>query len=95
MDSRPFTVAALAERWQCLRQHVHDLINSGKIACFRLGRLIRIPADEVERIESVESVRHRGGDAAVRPGNSGRLAVSEALRVVVLPDGVARQGPPD
>ena len=52
MAERPYTVATLAERWQCSDQHIRDLIHKGELSCFRAGRLIRIPASEVERFES-------------------------------------------
>lgn len=49
---RPYTPATLAERWDCSQQHIRDLINRGELPAFRVGRLIRIPHDEVMRIES-------------------------------------------
>jgi excisionase family DNA binding protein len=53
----PFTTASLAKRWQCSDQHIRDLIDQGALGAFRLGRLIRIPAAEVARIEgAVEPV---------------------------------------
>ena len=48
----PFTTASLAKRWQCSDQHIRDLIDQGALGAFRLGRLIRIPAAEVARVES-------------------------------------------
>ena len=51
MTKRPYTVARLAEHWDCSDQHIYDEIAAGRIHCFRIGRLIRIPASEVERIE--------------------------------------------
>ncbi len=48
---RPYTVTILAERWQCSAQHIRNMINKGELSCFRAGRLIRILASEVERVE--------------------------------------------
>src|SRR5690606_34523369 len=49
---RPFTTATLALRWSCSDQHIRDMIARGELVCFRLGKLIRIAAAEVARIES-------------------------------------------
>ncbi|WP_376743122.1 excisionase family DNA-binding protein [Paradevosia shaoguanensis] len=48
----PFTVEALAERWECSGQHIRDLVAQGKIGAFRVGRLIRIPVAEVIAFEA-------------------------------------------
>lgn len=51
-NGRPFTPETLAERWECSPRHIRKLIGSGEIAAFRLGgKLVRIPAEEVERVE--------------------------------------------
>jgi excisionase family DNA binding protein len=47
----PFSPETLAERWQCSPEKVRRMVKSGGVAAFRLDRLIRIPASEVERIE--------------------------------------------
>ena len=46
-----FTVADLAARWQCGQSTVRNLIRRNQLATFRIGILIRISADEVERFE--------------------------------------------
>ena len=51
MRERPYTTETLAERWQCSAQHIRDMVHKGHLRVFRVGRLIRIPAAEVERIE--------------------------------------------
>tara|TARA_R100001530_G_scaffold50823_1_gene37754 strand:+ start:89 stop:445 length:357 start_codon:yes stop_codon:yes gene_type:complete len=48
---RPFTVPALAERWDCSEGLVRKMIERGELSSFRLGVLIRIPASEVAKIE--------------------------------------------
>lgn len=48
---KPFTVPTLAERWECSEGLVRKMIERGELRSFRIGALIRIPADEVERIE--------------------------------------------
>lgn len=55
----PYSVKALAERWQCSPRHIYDLIDAGKLSTFSIGskRGTRISDAEVERWESGEK-RH-------------------------------------
>lgn len=47
-----FSVATLAERWECGTDTVYSLIRSGDLHAFKLGgKLLRIRYDEVERFE--------------------------------------------
>lgn len=48
---RPFSPETLADRWACSAEKVRQMCRAGEIASFRLGKLIRIPSTEVERIE--------------------------------------------
>lgn len=50
-DNRPYSVAQLAERWDCSDSMVRKLIAQGRLQTFRIGALIRISAAEVERFE--------------------------------------------
>lgn len=56
MTARPFTPETLGERWDCSAQKIRNMFQNGEIAGFRLGKLIRIPAIEVERIECQQSL---------------------------------------
>jgi excisionase family DNA binding protein len=47
----PYSPETLAERWRCSAEKVRIMYRNGEIAGFRLGKLIRIPAAEVERYE--------------------------------------------
>jgi excisionase family DNA binding protein len=49
--TRAYTVASLAEAWECSEGVIRKAIANGELGCFRLGTLIRIPAEEVERFE--------------------------------------------
>ena len=51
MSGRAFTVASLAAAWDCSEGLVRKLIDRGELGCFRIGTLIRIPAEEVARFE--------------------------------------------
>jgi excisionase family DNA binding protein len=48
---RAFTVASLAAEWECSEGVIRKAIADGRLGCFRLGTLIRIPAEEVKRFE--------------------------------------------
>ena len=44
----------VAKRWGCSERHVRNLINEGKLNCFRLGgKLMRIRAVDVEAAEKL------------------------------------------
>jgi excisionase family DNA binding protein len=49
--SRPYSPASLAEHWGCSSETVRQMCRRGDLSYFRLGKLIRIPANEVERVE--------------------------------------------
>lgn len=51
MGERAYTVASLAQEWKCSEGVIRKLIVSGQLRCFRVGNLIRVRADEVERFE--------------------------------------------
>ena len=51
MTARAFTVASLAAQWECSEGVIRKLIAGGQLRSFRIGTLVRIPADEVERFE--------------------------------------------
>lgn len=48
---RAYTVASLADAWGCSEGVIRKAIANGELGCFRLGTLIRIPAEEVRRFE--------------------------------------------
>ena len=47
----PYSPETLAQRWGCSAEKVRLMCKGGELASFRLGKLIRIPAAEVERYE--------------------------------------------
>jgi len=47
----PFSVPSLAARWECSEGLIRKMIDRGEIQAFRLGTLIRIHVDEVDRVE--------------------------------------------
>ena len=48
---KPYSPKTLAERWSCSSEHIRRMYHDGELSSIRLGKLIRIPATEVERIE--------------------------------------------
>lgn len=49
---RPYSPETLADRWGCSAEKARKMFHTGELTGFRLGRLIRIPAAEVERFET-------------------------------------------
>lgn len=49
--ARAYTVASLANEWNCSEGVIRKAIANGELRCFRLGSLIRIPVEEVSRLE--------------------------------------------
>jgi excisionase family DNA binding protein len=51
---KPYSPELLADRWGCSAEKVRQMYHRGELAGFRLGKLIRIPALEVERFECAQ-----------------------------------------
>lgn len=47
-----YTVDTLAERWVCSPDVIYDMIRKRKIKAFKVGRVLRISAEEVARYEN-------------------------------------------
>jgi excisionase family DNA binding protein len=53
LDAPPFSVETLAARWGVSGKSIRHMIQRGEISAFRLGgKLLRIPASEVARVEN-------------------------------------------
>jgi excisionase family DNA binding protein len=48
------SVAQVAERWGCSRQHIYNLINRGTLPTFRIGSLIRLREEDVTQYEDLQ-----------------------------------------
>lgn len=53
---QPFTPETLAERWGCSGETVRQMVRSGQLPGFRVGRMIRIPANAVEEHEKCQNI---------------------------------------
>ena len=49
--STALTVAETADRLKVTRQTIYRLFNSGRLPGCRVGRVLRFPADQIERFE--------------------------------------------
>lgn len=77
MTDKPYTVAALADRWECTPQAVYATIKAGKLRAFRVGgKLLRVQAEEVARWESgggSTPLENTGSDTSKgKPSSSGK-----------------------
>lgn len=52
----PVDVETLAQRWGCSHNLVRQLVNSGQLRSFRVGRLIRIPEAAISEFEAARAV---------------------------------------
>ncbi|WP_404861848.1 helix-turn-helix domain-containing protein [Georhizobium sp. MAB10] len=73
---KSFSPDKLAARWDCSAAHIRDLVARGELPAFRVGRLIRIPAEAVLAVERcvtppVAPVDHPA-PKIVRPPTRGR-----------------------
>jgi excisionase family DNA binding protein len=86
----PYTVDMLADRWGCSSQHVRNMISKGLLPAFRFGKLIRIPAQQVEEFERCSSVTVANGACSTDPAASEsgyRPASTIPQKIVRLPNG--------
>lgn len=78
MSERPYSPATLADRWGCSAETVRQMCRRGELSWFSLGKLIRIPASEVERVECLNGgssgTEDNGASPSVVPASELRLA---------------------
>jgi excisionase family DNA binding protein len=82
--ARPFSPETLGARWDCSSEKIRQMCRHGELSYFRLGKLIRIPASEVERIECLS------GDSSSTEANTAspmELPVDEFRLVRMIGDG--------
>jgi len=89
IDDRPFSVERLAKRWGCSENSIRHMVNSQELPAFRLGRLMRIPAQVVTEIEAqatdFEGSRPNPPEAGQASGSGAIVcAVKDEPPVIVL-----------
>lgn len=78
--AKPFSPESLAARWECSSEKVRQMFHAGELAGFRLGKLIRIPALEIERFEcSLQQLDHNMSSS---PTAANSLSLLAAERIV-------------
>lgn len=88
--TKPYSVDMVAERWGCSSQHIRSLIAKGSLPAFRVGKLIRIPAIEVEEFERCSSATGGSGASSITmPEGESAFppATTQAQKIVRLPNG--------
>ena len=93
MTARAFTVASLAAAWECSEGVIRKLIVAGRLRSFRIGTLIRIPADEVERFECQNTAS--SDCSADMPSSGGTPTETATERVYPRPIASGRKRRPD
>jgi excisionase family DNA binding protein len=86
VTERAYTVASLAEAWQCSEGVIRKAIVDGRLGCFRLGTLIRIPAEEVARFEcqNTPSNDSEADGPSSMPTRTGNVSAAASMRPIGL-----------
>lgn len=71
---KPFSPETLADRWGCSSEKIRRMYHDGELVGFRLGKLIRIPANEVERVECLNTQSESTEESTSSP-----IAMSEGV----------------
>lgn len=95
---RPYSPETLAARWSCSSETVRQMCKRGDLSYFRLGKLIRIPANEVERVECLNggssSTEDNGASPTGIPASELRLErmTGAGPKLSVVKSGVGSTG---
>lgn len=85
-NAAAYTPATLAARWGCSDTLVYDLLNSGVLRGFRLGKLWRIPSEAVEEYESRPVViAEAPAEPAAPPSAMSSADITRAIRGMKWP----------
>ncbi len=87
IPKRAYTVSTLAREWECSEGVIRKLVHTGELGCFRLGVLIRIPAEEVRRFEcqSLPSSDLEGDMPSFTGTNMGSAGAGNSTPAISLP----------
>ena len=77
--ARPFSPQTLADRWGCSAEKIRCMCKNGELASFTLGKLIRIPAHEVERYECQTTPSPDTGENGLSPSQTVNVAAESRL----------------
>jgi excisionase family DNA binding protein len=92
MTAVRMSVAQVAARWSCSRQHIYNMVNRGELPAFRIGTLTRLREEDVIEHEDRQcracplpaaagAYREAGraGAAAYRGLNASRLSCGSPI----------------
>jgi len=83
-EARVYTVESLAEHLKCSKRTIYNLINTGKIRPFRIGkRGLRITAEEVERWQRESTQSDTGSGTSHSGGEKGSRLPTSTIRALV------------
>jgi excisionase family DNA binding protein len=57
MTFSDYTIKGAAQQFNCSQSMVKKLIRNGEIRTYKLGTLVRIPREEIERIKNKNNAR--------------------------------------
>lgn len=63
----PYTLKTLAERWACSDETIRQMIISKALPAFRVGNMLRIPAQAVEDYEACRNTASGGSTVDMSP----------------------------
>ena len=92
-DAKPYSPDTLAERWGCSAGKIRAMCHAGQLASFTLGKLIRIPAAEVERIECQNTPSPDTGASGRSPSETVNVAAESRLARITSPTLKAPRAP--
>lgn len=81
---KPYSPETLADRWGCSAEKVRLMYRAGELPGFRLGKLIRIPANEVERYECQTTTASHGTEENSQSPIETRAERADASRLARL-----------
>lgn len=89
MTDQAFTVASLAEKWQCSKRTIYSMIEDGSLRTFTIGRRgLRVSAEEAQRWEREREERSATGREIAPLGGAGAsLLPTSAIRALASAKG--------
>ena len=93
MTNRPYTCDQLAVRWHCSAETVRQMIKRGELHAFKVGRMFRVPAVEVERHENCANTPSDGSMADLLSPGMKRTVEDDVIVLRHAPERKRKQKP--
>lgn len=81
--TKAFSPKTLAARWDVSSAHIRNMIAANELDAFRLGKLYRIPIEEVERIEC-QNMKSDGTEASAQSSGPEKTESDTDVRLARL-----------